>query len=338
MKKIFIVLIILIVLAGGGYYYFNAYYTPQTQNTDQNKILTLKSWGVEEVVSPIASYNNNAVWYGLSDGSLMRLDILSQESTEYPLPQISGGNFNKLYWPNSGNDFLAASKTGNKNIFSYFAYDKKEYKVLPDNILNLDWLNDSKRIAVIWKSDNGKVQLVVSNADGTGYKVVRELPWDDLVPKASPTGNNVLMYRANDLPEISKIYSFDIENGQYVELVTVGKNTGVLWSPKGDKFAYTQMAGNDSKVFIYDLAKRTSTPMNVKASIDQVAFSSDGTTLYAVGNEEQQPQKILKINASSGTSQTLHTLSNSDMKAKSIFLVGQTVFYVGTDDSLYSVE
>ncbi|HYC79516.1 MAG TPA: hypothetical protein VEC17_00650 [Candidatus Binatia bacterium] len=338
MKKILFIIITLAIL-GTGWYYFLSDQTLNSTLVQDDGILEVKAWDAEQPISPIGSNDGDAVWYATQSGKLMRLDLTKNEKpTEYPVPNIFGDTIRKIFWPKTGSNYIAVGRVDDKNTFNFYSYEDKTYKILPDNTLNLDWLLDSQRAVLIWQSDNGKIQLVTSNADGTGYKVIRDLPWDDLVPKASPIDNVALMYRANVTGEVNKIYMFDLETGGYYDIVAAGKNTGAEWSPDGERFVYTQETESGSNVFLYNLINETILPLDINATIDQLEFSSDGQSLYAAHTMPDGKQEILETNSSTGRQTSIYAFKEGEIKAKSIFLVGKIVFYIGEDNKLYSIE
>jgi hypothetical protein len=337
MRKIILGILALGIL-GTGWYYFLSGQTSSKPLPKNDNILEVKAWGINNLVNPVASLGEDAIWYATPEGKMMRLSLTAETPTEYPVPNILGNSIKRVFWPKEGNDFIAIGSVDEKNTFNYFSNTDNSYRILPANTLNLDWLSDSKRILIIWRSGNGKTQLVTSNADGSGYKVINEVPWDDLIPKVSPISNSTaLMYRADLSGETNKIYSLNLESGQYKELIVEGRNTGVLWSPDGQKFVFTRLVSNQRKVFLYDLKTSSITPVEVTASIGQVAFSKDGKNIYSVDNLEDG-QEIVQINPVSGKTVTYFRIPQDKTRIKSIFLVGQTVYYIGEDDYLYSIE
>src|SRR5690606_7638005 len=124
-----------------------------------------------------SSFSNQGVWFGTQNGRLMSYDLVAEAATEYPIPQVLGESFKRLVWPKQGNDFIAVSSFEGSDQYSYFSSADNRYYVLPGNVINLDWMESSRQVALTWRTETGEILLVVSNPDASGYKVLTALPW-----------------------------------------------------------------------------------------------------------------------------------------------------------------
>ncbi|MBX4187780.1 MAG: hypothetical protein KW793_01440 [Candidatus Doudnabacteria bacterium] len=333
-KKI-LALLILLLLGIALYAYFSFPKTITKQAVEEEK--TIRRITDESVISPVSSFDGDAVWYGLSSGKIMWFDLFEQNSSEYPITQPPTDDFFRIFWPISGNDFIAQGTNSGAPVFSYFNNSQKKFDILPPNVTNLDWLKDGRRIVLVWQSDDKKVQLVTSNADASGYSVIRELPWADMVPKASPKVNTVLMYKNIPSGDVNKIYMFNLDTAEYEEVISEGKNTGVLWSPKGDRFAFSRILGSQPYIFIYDLTTKKIAETGLKSTIDRVAFDSTGSKLLGVNNETDS-DSLVSIDLGSLNMETIIKFGNN-FTAKNLVPVGQKIFFVGVPDGkLYLAE
>lgn len=290
-------------------------------------------------ISPASAHDNSSVWFGLSNGKLMRYDLSKNNVTEYPVNYVEQKIFTKILWPIIGKDLILVSAQENKRFFHYYNEAEKKVTSLPSNVLEVDWLNDGRRVVMVWRSNEGKIQLVTSNADGSGYRVVRDLPWGDLMPVASPLNDKALLVRSEVSGSLNKIYEFDLNTGDYIEIVPDGLSTGAVWSPLGNKFAYTQQEGVRSKVFVYDMASKQSIPIPFETTIDKIAFSKDGMSLVAaVSPVKGQAEEIVTLNLDSMQSNTLLILPEN-LKARNLVPIGKKVYFLGvSDNKLYGIE
>lgn len=340
MKKILLILILLLIVAAGAYYFWYINLEEENQELESPE-LTASVIVSDSVVSPVNAYDNSGVWFALSNGQMMKYNISSKQLSEYPLPNMSGQSINKIYWPRSGSDFisrgLSNENNSNKIFYNYYNFNQKKYYTLPSNVISLDWLSDGLRVVLIWKGGDGKISLVVSNADATGYRVVTELPWEDLVPKASPKGNKALLVRQYPTDQINKIYLFDLDSGQYQEIVSQGKNNGVIWSPDGEKFVYSQIVGNSNALLMYNLATGENLDLNINSSIDKVGFTQDGNYLYA-SVQGQSGERIIRVALDTLTQETVYTFGNI-VNAINLVPIGKKVYFASAiDGKLYSIE
>lgn len=335
LKKLFIILILFIFISGLGYYFW--YLPSQEPDEPVEEQVNLTKLSDPTVISPVNSYDNNSLWYGLSTGRLMQYDLSANNATEYPLPQIVGNSFKKVYWPKQGNDFIAISDFNDVAQYSYFSFKEKQYKLLPRNIVNLDWMGNSSKIVIIWEGTDKKTSLVVSNPDASGYKVLRELPWPDMVVKASPTNDTALVYRANSADPVSKIYLFDLATGTYVESVAEGRSTGAVWSPKGDSFIFTRLVDGKNKVLLHNLSTGVNTETGLSTSIDKIAYNDDGTKVYiAVLSEELNREDIWEYDVSN--KEMISVFNSATHRVKNIIAIGSELFFLNHENALYSFK
>jgi hypothetical protein len=336
MRKLLAIFLGLAILGAAAYFYLNS---GDAEPADDGPGLGQGMTQVtqESAISPAGSHDNDAVWFGLSDGRMMWLDLNTGNVSEYTLPPVVGNSFRRIYWPAQGSDFISMGLVGDQAVYNYYNYAERKYHILPSNVLSLDWLNDSRRVVLVWKGNDGKISLVVSNADATGYRVVAELPWADLVPKASPTDNVALMYKSS-AAEVSKIYLFDLDTGKYTEAVSEGKNTGAVWSPQGGSFAYTQVAGSETRVHMRYLLGAEDHDLGLVATIDKVAFSADGLHLYAAARNDSGGEDIRRVDLATTDQKTVYSLP-SGQTAQNLVVIGQKIFFTsGSDGKLYSIQ
>lgn len=339
MRKILITFIVLLLVAGlaaAAYFVWGNPFKKEEQVTQRNPELKKLAEGI--VVSPVSSHDNDAIWYGLPNGRLMWHNLNTGIQTEYPLPQVLGESFKKIYWPRQGNDFMALSDFGGQNQFSYFNYTEKKYYALPINVLALDWMSSSAKIAVIWKSGDGKTYLVTSNPDASGYKIISELPWPDMSIKASPTGDAALLMRPTiSSGDVNKIYLFNLVTGEYTEEVDEGRNTSVVWSPKGDRFAFTRLVDGKNQVYIHDLLNDKDTYLDINAGVDKMVFSDDGEKIYVAAiAEDLSKEEVWEINLV--TQDRKVVFSSESLRIKNIVVIGQKLYFLDQTEALYGYE
>lgn len=335
LKRIIIFILVLLVAAGAGYYFW--YLPQQTEEITIDENPNVTRLADPTVISPINSLSNNSLWYGLSSGRLMQYDLNDQVATEYPVPPVIGNSFKKIYWPRQGSDFIAISNLEGDEQFSYFNFKEKRYYILPFNITNLDWVNNSAKIAIIWQSGDNKTYLVVSNPDATGYKVLRELPWSDMSIKTSPSTNSALLYRTNSGDETTKIYLFDLTTGEYIESVPEGRNTGAVWSPQGDGFAFTRLVNGKNQVYYHHIASGINTDLKLATGIDKIAFSQDGTKIYLASLLDDQPKENI-WQYTIPTKEFITIFSSETMRVKNIIPIGSELYFLNQEDALYSLK
>jgi len=317
---IFITIAGIIILTLGGLLIFA---TKKQQTTVVNETkLQIKKVLDETVISPVAAYDNQSIWYFNSEGRLFKANTDGSNLSEYPLPAIPGNKLMRVLWPKQGSDFISIAGNGTK---SYYYAAGKVFINLADNIRYLEWLPDGKRVAYIWQSGN-KQQLVTAAADGSGFKMIKDVFWPDLVLKANSDGKTVLMYRSPALDE-NKIYSANLETGEIATVIDHGKNVAASWISTS-KFLFA----TDTKVYLYDLTTKKTTDLSLSASLDKVVVDSVGKSLYAFVNNI-----FVKIDLDTTKSEN-YFVPSSKINAKNLMLVGSTIYYTDSDNKLYMIS
>ncbi|MBX4187422.1 MAG: hypothetical protein KW802_04215 [Candidatus Doudnabacteria bacterium] len=332
-KIIFIVVIILAVLGSGIYFLLGPKTTPSNQS---QKPLQLKKVIDEAVISPIGALDNNALWYFNVDGRLFKANPDGSNISEFPLPSLPKGMLKTVLWPKNGSDFIAIASEGPVLNKYFYESSSKLFINFPQNVQWLEWLPDGKRVIYVWQgSDKKSQQLVMANADGTGYKTIAPLLWPDLALKASPDGKTALMYRTNATGDTNQIYSVNLDTGVIMSMVDTGKNTGVVWLPTGNKFLYSQT----SKVYLFDVLNRQSLDLGLNTSLEKIAVDQAVKYLYAaVPKQDKSGDYLLRINLDSNKLEKYYE-PNSEVRAKNLFLIGSTIYFTDIkDNKLYNLD
>jgi len=336
MRKSLLVILSICLLAAAGYFGYD--YWTKRDSGQEAAAPALKRLVADKVISPVASTDLSAIWYGLSDGRLRRVEIVSGESAEYPLPPARNRSFSEIFWPQEGSDFIAQGLDGLKTVFSYFDSAAGKYVDLPDNVQTLGWLPDNKRVALVWRAADGKASLVVSDADASGYRVVSSLPWVDMDVYPSPVENKALLMRYDPAALTSKIYLFDLQTGQYKEAVKDGANTGVKWSPSGNYFAYTRQTPTGSQVWVHDMAGGQDWNTGLFSTIPRLDFTADGSRMFASTINENGKEEIRSVDLATHDSSVLYGESFG-FRSMRLFVVGQKAYFIGVEDGgIYTIE
>jgi WD40 repeat protein len=322
---------LIILLAAGGYFY----YTSQNPNSvpitiNESTSPQIKKVIDEEVFSPIGAYDNNSIWYFNLEGHLFKVKPDGTDLSEFAIPSLPGKYLKRALWPKNGSEDFIVVTGDDQTLLNYFDSKAKVFINLPKNIQYLDWMPDGKRVVYIWKATNGKTQqLILSNADGTGYKKIADVFWSDLALKAGTDGKTVLMYRMNVVGETNKIYAANLETGEIMTLVDEGNNISAMWLPFGNKFLF---GTSNNKVYLYDVLNKKITDLKLTTSLDKIVVDSTAKNLYAAVATSTTGDKFVKLDlASLAVSDYFEPSSKLDVK--NVMLVGNTVYYVDSVDN-----
>lgn len=304
---------------------------PQVPAVKQPEVKKLSD---ERAISPVASLNNDAVWYFNTEGKLFRVNLDGSNLSEFPLPEALT-QLIKVDWPMTGSDFIAVTSDQNGEVKHYYDSNKKQYGTLSGGVGNFDWLPDSKRIAFVWNSsDNIRHQLAVSNADGTGYKIIKDLPWPDLVIKASPTQNEAILIKSKIEGSINKVYRFNLETGDYESIVSDGRNLAAMWLARGDKFIFTQLGSGNvyPRVLLYNFSAHTQTDLNINTDLNKLAADHDDKYLYAaIPNKDNSSDVFWKIDLATFVQEKFYEPVDN-LSARDLFVIGDTLYFINARD------
>ncbi|MBX4191620.1 MAG: hypothetical protein KW804_02375, partial [Candidatus Doudnabacteria bacterium] len=263
MKKLIFILIILL-LGGAAFYYFE--YIKTEPDVVVNNKLQIHRITNDVVISPVSAIDNQSIWYFNSEGRLFEIGTEGQDLVEFPLTSFPSGSLVQTLWPKTGFDFIMVTRSGPNLIRTHYNSTSKLLTTLPSNVQWLEWLPDGKRVAYVWQSgDNKSQQLVLANADGSGFKTVTSVFWPDLALKSSDDGKTVLMYRTERVDNVNKIYAINLDSAVISTLVDSGNNLSAKWINK-NKFIYSQ----PNKIFLYDITTGQSKDLDLNSTVEKV--------------------------------------------------------------------
>ncbi len=331
MKKFLITILIVGLLAGGGYYYWAQM---EASKNAADKILTVTKVSDYQAVSPLVSSDGNSIWFGDNKGYIYKTNVTGGSTTQIPSPVFTGEYLSRIFWSPDRDKFIAVGTMMQKDYYFSFNPATNQYTPLAKNVLSIDWMPDSARVVLVWRStDNKSEQLVVSNADGTGYKSIAQLPVVDYEVKVSPSGGEALLVSKN--PTNNKIYLINLTDGGFKALVEEGNSLGVMWL-NSNQFLYTIQDQLYPKLYSYDLKTNTKDDLKVNATIDRVTVDNTSSALFVVeriGSDDQ----IKKINLGSLTSSSYFNLV--ERKVKQLFYGRGVLYFIdGADNKIYSIK
>lgn len=329
-------IVLLLVLLGGMLFWA---YKKQHQNQQPAvQQPTLKKVLDETVISPVASFDNSAIWYFNKEARLFRVNLDGSGLSEFPLPSL-GSDLRSVIWPKTGSDFIVISNSGGQFGKSYYDSAQKLYVNLAPNVKYIDWMPDGKRVVYIWQtSDNNHQSLVLASPDGSGFRTIKDVFWPDLIVKVSPNGKKVLLYRGKIEGNENKIYIADIATGQIDTAVGSGKNLAAAWT-SADSFLFAQADLTAyPKVYSYNVTSKQAVDLNLNTSLDKVVTDKDGKYLYAaVPRKDNTGDSFIKLDLSTVKQDTYYEPSQ-DIRAGNMMMLGNTLYFTNTrDGKLYTV-
>jgi hypothetical protein len=333
-KKLLSGLFVLALLGTGvGYYLFSGKAdspAPAKGSLAMKEITTKAAVGVAGVGSDVL--------YGDPDAKIFDLSVTSEKYTELPTAAYSKLPLVDLLWSPAGGDYIAVSKESGQVSYAYFNSQTKRYTFLPDQITTMAWLPNGRQVVLVWRTADGKGQLVISGPDATGYRVLNTLPWSDLNVRVSPDGASALVIRQSPPDPVNKIYSFDLSTGSYETVVSDGLNLDAKWVGP-DKFVFSQKTASAfNKIQLYDIGNQNVVDLGLDTPIERVAADVNGKTLYAAINRADGGDDFFAVPLGSAEKQIYFSPPERVKVANLIVASGKLLFTNLSDGKLYIID
>lgn len=328
--------ILLLVIAGGIFFLLTN--NRKNENITEVKAASVKKLVDETPISAVASFDGTAIWYFTQEGRLLRVTVDGVGRDEYPLPPITG--LSRVLWPATGNDFIAVTQTTQGEKKYYYDSNLKKYVTLPDGIKSFAWMPDGKRIIYVWQTAEGKNQLGLSNADASGYRILRDLNASGYIVKPSSNGRDVLMMTSQITNGIAKIINYNLSDNNFTVLVDNGKNTGGFWLPDGKKFVFTRVTeGTYPSVFLYSMVDHEAIDLKVSASSDRMAYDKEGRFIYAaITKNSGVGAKLVKINTETHITEDFY-VPDTEIRMKNLVYASGTIYFTDMrDNKMYYIS
>ncbi|HYE22454.1 MAG TPA: hypothetical protein VD998_02585 [Verrucomicrobiae bacterium] len=338
MRK-FLLLSIILFLVGIALASYYGLQEPSNKEALTKNPTTVQKITTDPAISPVSSLDGRAIWYADKQGKIFRTDLSGSNVTEYPMPFFLDKPLREIRWSQDA-DFIAVGTLDNQNSYTYYDSKTKLYTPLAKNVIEMDWLPDGQRIVLVWQSNDKKnQQLVVSNADGSGYRVVANLPAPEFIVKASPTGKEALLLSSKSNAENGSILFYNLEDGTQKTLIE-GKNIDIKWIGE-NQFLYTK-AGDSAwpEVYIYNLKTSKSDSLGINTNLDRISPLNTtqliaATTVTTNGNEGD---KFVRVNLND-LSISEFFVPNPPKRAFELFSVnGYSFFIESTTGHIFSLK
>lgn len=245
----------------------------------------------------------------------------------------------KVYWPAAGNNYLVEVTSGTSKRWSVYVSDKGLYVDVPTQATAINWMPDGEQLLYMWQ-DKDKTNLNISPADLSTWQVVTDVWEKDDDIAVSPDGRTILFWRTTSTDSTNKINMVTPDGKLFRTVVKDGYNTGAVWSPDSQRFAFNRKGTNGSlQLWVANMSTGEVQNMNLVAPITNVAWGPDSRVLYAGLTEDSGTGAVVRIDVPTATDRQV-TL-NGDFEPSQMFLSadGKTLFFKNTlDGGLYYVD
>ncbi len=169
-----------------------------------------------------------------------------------------------------------------------------------------------KRMLVATLSRGVYPNLYLLDSSGIVMRRLTEGRYIDTSPSFSPSGKEIVFI--SDRAGYPQIYIMDIDGVNLRRLSTKGNCDSPMWSPKGDKIAFTMRYDDNFDIFLYDLPKQRIIRLTEgQGSNENPTWSQDGrfiafsstrsgkSEIYIMGMDGSGVRKLIDISGESFT-------------------------------------
>lgn len=295
----------------------------------------------DQVVSPALFFNGSGITYFDNQGNLYQatlqnnggqLSLTGKKQLDVPAKT----NITKIFWPQTGNDFIAQSTdTTGKTLWSYYNSALGSYVDFPPQVAAFDWMPSGTQLAYVWLS-GGKAALEIGDPALKAWQKIGDLYQSDNMISVSPDGSQIAFYESAPGGAQNGINSVSIDGKVWKSLVKNGYNMGVLWSPDGQKilFGKKDPVSLQYQLWYYNLVSGEIKNLGLFTTPDKAAWGSDSNTVYAAV-PLSQPISPNSLTSDSFFRLNTSTLDKYQYPAGNSLIDGQNLFLSATGSDLF---
>jgi Tol biopolymer transport system component len=335
--------------------------TPAVDHTVSTTTPSVPASGIvqlssDQVVSPALFYNGSGITYFDNQGNLYQaalqasgngLILSGKKKLNIPVKP----NIEKILWPQKGNDFIAQIADGSGKItWSYFNSTTGVYTDLPPQIESIDWMPNGTQIVYVWLDANNKASLSLANPDASNHKAIGDMWQTDNIIHVSPDGSQILFYETNNSSADNSINSVTLDGKVWKGLVKNGQNSGVLWSPDGQKFLFNKKDPSTQtyQLWVYNLTSGEAENLGLATTVEKAVWDSSSQAVYAAVPTSGTPgpnivtaDNFYRLDTSSLAKKQLSTDNSSSYDGRDLFLnsTGDKLFFKNAQNGgLYYID
>ena len=294
----------------------------------------------DQVVSPALFFDGSGITYFDNQGKLYQAALDSSSGQlalinkkQLDIPQKPG--ITKILWPAQGNDFIAqAAGTGGQPVWSYFSSTARSYTDLPPQVAAIDWLPSGNQIVYVWLS-SGKATLNLADPDTKNWKKLADMWETDNAISVSPDGTQLLFYETQSSGTANAIKSVTIDAKIWKDMVKNGFNSGVLWSPDGQKFLFGKkdVVSQQYQLWVYNMTSGEVKNLGMYTTPEKTVWDKDSTIIYAAVPNSGAGAGVLTQD--SFFRMDTNTMEKKQYDSGQTAIDGRSLFLNSTSDKLF---
>lgn len=359
MKKTLVIILIVVITLGIGvglYFYLKSKKTETVEISPEGKVLETA------MQSPQFSSDKKWVYYYSTQQTpaFYRTEISSKKTEQLSetladiqeinfSPDLTKAGFKVIYnkerFEKYASPFLEPRMGDNESRIWIYDFEKKKLSYLSQNILDITFSLNGKKIFYPFANSNGKISINQANSDGTNFEKI--IDWQYGEPALQLIDDNKLLI-AYSTEEVESqgdgLYLLEIKNKKLTTLTDKDFSTFFFLSPdKKQIFYYLPIFENDmpkSAIWLTNVnTKNKSGYLKTDDELDfeNITWSNDNKMIYLAGRTSGNDSftKLYQYNVEEKKLNLVFEGQNSNFKAVEI---NNNIFYYLLNSQLYAAK
>jgi len=321
-KIIIIAACVLLILTGltAAYYYYARNYLMRIVDELQNTKQVLAA----DVLSAIASFNGERLWYVTRDGRMFQLNLKTLQKEEFVFSEKTGVP-TAVLWQESGSDLIFEQNIGGHVRYKYFRAKDNRFVQYPDNVRSPVILTGDDQIAYDWvtvSATSTRHILKIADIDTNNFQDIGVLFRDDYKLVAHPTKKELVMFSSHGFSPLVRV---DLASGRFENIAPEGRYLSVKFSPDGN-----QLLIHSDSIWVYDMNTGQRKDLNVPAGA--MLWDSGSRTVYVASS----PQ-LWQIDLSTMEAKQSNVFSDRQIKDAFLHPFENTLFFIDEQSDLFQM-
>jgi hypothetical protein len=296
--------------------------TPVTPPINQPEAETtkIKTVSDEAVLSPTLSPDGLSIkYYSKTSGRAYETDIDGENKKNISDKDLLG--LNSILWsPDKTRVIAKFVDAGGKSQFSSYDYSVQKGFLLDKNITEAVWDGMGSKIFYAYRdSGSGKSTLNISNPDGSNWKKIADLSWQNAAIAPIPQSGLISFWNKADSLAQADLESIPIIGGEKKVLFKEKFGADYLWNSSGTNALISHSdnkGGSKTQLALINYNGGEYANLGIPSFTSKCAWSKDGKTLYYALPGNIPDNSVLPNDYNEGKFKTSDTFWKMDMASK----------------------
>ncbi|AKM82270.1 TPA: hypothetical protein DD449_04220 [Candidatus Berkelbacteria bacterium] len=306
-----------------------------------NKVALINNPNNEKVFFPKLLQDNQSIYYYSNTSNSIKKWDLKKNSIETIVKLSFKDTNNIIYSPDLSMALIKTENPSNAADHHTFLINldtKQEVKKLSDNILNVSWSPDSKKIAyhyLDWNLDDAD-WIATSNPDGNSESIITDIEYEN-AQIGWADNKNLVYYNIPSETFKAIIYLLSTETKKQIEIADqyyLGDITNILTN----KFLIdgTTSESANPGLSLLDTKSKKITGLLPASSVDKAVYSAKNNSVYTASRPYGNSDLFQIINLDTNKPSKLKIRSSDDISATNLMVTSDSkTLYFTSGNNLY---